>query len=161
MTNNNANPDPTPTTRKRRGRSIFIDGPPERGNATAEELTWPVVSCVPRGRSTFIDGPPERGNATAEELTWPVIETGSEVISPPRPEWVDDATRNAILTMLTTTQRKIIELRYFERRSLHEMSQLLDSSPSAIRAGLCLARTQLLELIQADLPEPAETLGNA
>ncbi len=161
MTNNSANPDPTPAPRKRKGRSIFIDGPPERGNATPEELTWPVVSCVQRGRSTFVDGPPERGNATVEELTWPVIGTGNQMLSPPRPAWVDDATRNAILTTLTTTQRKIIELRYFEGRSLHEMSQLLDSPPSAIRAGLCLARTQLLELIQADFPELAESVGNA
>lgn len=83
MTNNNA--DPTPAPRKRRGRTIFVDGPPERGNATAEELTWPVVSFVQRGRSVFIDGPPERGNATPEELTWPVAGTGSHEGSAPRP----------------------------------------------------------------------------
>jgi hypothetical protein len=64
----------------RRVNSTLLLGPPVRGNATAEELTWPVVSPVRRVNSTFLDGPPVRGNATAEELAWPVVETGSEAI---------------------------------------------------------------------------------
>lgn len=66
----------------RRVNSTLFLGPPIRGNATAEELTWPVVSPVRRVNSTFLDGPPIRGNATAEELTWPVVSLGSDVITP-------------------------------------------------------------------------------
>lgn len=64
----------------RRVNSTLLLGPPVRGNATAEELTWPVVSPVRRVNSTFFDGPSVRGNATAEELSWPVVETGSRVV---------------------------------------------------------------------------------
>lgn len=67
----------------RRVNSTLLLGPPVRGNATAEELTWPVVSPVRRVNSTFLDGPPVRGNATAEEMTWPVLETGSQAIPLP------------------------------------------------------------------------------
>ena len=42
------------------------------GNATNEELTWPLVTAKPLGRSIYFDGPSDSGNATPEERTWPV-----------------------------------------------------------------------------------------
>ena len=42
------------------------------GNATNEELTWPLVTAKPLGRSIHFDGPSDSGNATPEERTWPV-----------------------------------------------------------------------------------------
>ncbi len=68
----------------RRVNSTLLLGPPVRGNATAEELTWPVVPPTRRVHSTFFDGPPVRGNATAEELAWPVVETGGAAIPSPQ-----------------------------------------------------------------------------
>ena len=42
----------------------------------------PVVYPRKRGRSTFIEGPAQIGNATAEELTWPIVKTGEIVRPP-------------------------------------------------------------------------------
>ena len=47
------------------------------GNATNEELTWPVLTAKPLGGSIRCDGPADSGNATAEERTWPVATASS------------------------------------------------------------------------------------
>ena len=53
------------------------------GNATAEELTWPVAAARSDVRGIVVIDPPVLGNATAEELTWPVASVGG-VVAPPR-----------------------------------------------------------------------------
>jgi hypothetical protein len=111
--------------RRRKGRSTFIEGPPERGNATAEELTWPVVTFRQRGRSTFIEGPPERGNATAEELTWPVVSMGSKVFGPPTSEAAIHPVEHELVELLqklTAAERAPV---------LRRLQQLLLSHQSA------------------------------
>ena len=56
----------------------------EPNELSPEELGWRVVAPRPSGRSTFLDGPPDRGNATAEELTWRVVSVGGVVAPPRR-----------------------------------------------------------------------------
>jgi hypothetical protein len=116
MTNEPAPDEPPPVVKSTSGRvnSTLYLGPPIRGNATAEELTWPVVQVVRRANSTLIDEPPVRGNATAEELTWPVVPTGAGIISAPRPapapaaECPSEPCSGASLSTATPTQMSAV-----------------------------------------------------
>jgi len=104
--------------------SIFGEVPPGRygnvmvlpmagpGNATAEELTWPVVAARSDVRGTVITDPPVLGNATAEERTWPVVATGSRVISCPAPVEGDlcrvERELSELLTRLPPSDRELV-----------------------------------------------------
>lgn len=75
-------PLPAALPPRRFGTSTLILEHAEHGNATDEELTWPIVTPKPVATSTFIDGLAQIGNATAEELTWPIVKTG-QIVRPP------------------------------------------------------------------------------
>ncbi len=116
-----------------RTRSTLYLGPPIAGNATVEELTWPVVSAVRRVRSTFIDGPPVQGNFTHEELNMPVVDTGCEVITPSA-EVLSSEAESAV------------------RQFAGEVAALLERTAPAERAAVLHRLRGLLSDISADRP---------
>jgi len=102
------------------------------GNATAEELAWPVVAARSNVRGVVLTDPPVLGNATAEELMWPVATVGA-VVAPPSVE-----------SRIATTAKELAELiarvpRPQRDAILLEVNRLLqspDAAPGSDRGSL-------------------------
>lgn len=105
-----------------------------RGNATPEELLWPLVSPGLRVRSTFLDQPTMRGNATPDELTWPVVDTECEMIAPSSTGALSPVAESEIGHIAT------------------EVGDLLNRTPPTERALLLQRLHGLIARFSADLP---------
>ena len=145
-----------------------------RNRAMAEDLAQEALLRAWRGRDRLRDPQAARGwlfqivanlwrdrlrrrSATEEELAEP-----AEVVCPQQPlreleerELVAQAL--AALDALPLRQREVLYLHACEGLSIAEVAAVLESSPDAVKASLCLARKRMRERLGHLLPEGQRT----